>query len=126
MSGGVFQRSVYETTAGAFHNVKIQPETLALVIGANTNTAGVNGATPISRGSAKVSGSRRSLGIHTRMARIQFGSGATDAPTGYKPGGTIAIPILRPAMFNALAVGQTGTYLTKAVTVVGLTPEIIK
>lgn len=126
MSAGVFQRSIYESTGGTFHNVKIQPETLALVIGANTNTAGVPGATPISRGSAKVSGSRRTIGIHTRMARVQFGPLAADTPTGYKPGGTIAIPILRPAMFNALAVGAAGTYLGKAVTVAGLSSEVVK
>lgn len=120
MSAGEFVRSRYESDAGNIHPIRVQPETVAASIG-SANAAPVGTVdVPIS---AKVSGGRRELGLIARRVRLAFTAGA---PTDYAEDSIVSIPILTPAVFNAIAVGQTGTYLGLGVEVVGKTPESSK
>jgi len=122
MSSGAFIISKYESDIIAnIRPIKIQPETLGLVVGSQTNTA-PTGAAVGGLGSAQVSSGKRSLGVHARTITIKFDT----APTGYKQGGLIRLPILRKAMFDGIARGATGTYLEEAITVVGVSSEEIR
>ena len=117
MSAGEFVRSRYESNAGNIHPIRVQPETIAAEIGSANAApaAGVDVAI-----SAKVSGGRRELGLIARKVRLAF---TAAPPAGYAEDSIVTIPILTPAVFNAIAVGQTGTYQGVAVEVVGTTPE---
>lgn len=123
MSNGVFVRdAVYESDAGPFHRIRVQPETLELVIGSATN---VEGAGPINaQGSARVSGSRRRFGVNARSVTIEFTGNA--AQTAGFTGDPIRLPWLRPASWFAIIPGQVGTYLGFPIRVVGKSAEIIR
>lgn len=121
MSSGPFQRSRYETDAGDVARIRVQPETLALSINAQTN-APPAGAIDIP-GSANVNAGRRSNGINARLVRVTW-TGA--APAGYKADGVISLPWLVADTFAALIPGQTGTYLGQPVELVGKTGESIR
>lgn len=123
MSAGRFARASYETNDGNVVPIRVQPETISASIGATTNA---EPATAILSGwpSACVSSGRTSCGINARLVRLQFDDGA--APDGYQEGGTITIPALTPAFFNAASVGQAATYLGSAATIVGRTAETIR
>ncbi len=119
MSSGAFNIEGYESTAtGQIHPIRVQPETLTLTLGGNTNDA-PGGAidSPIS---AQVSQGARSLGLNARMVTITWEDAA---PTNYKASGTISLPWLAEAGFSELIKGVTGTYLGSDVRVVGTRPE---
>jgi hypothetical protein len=120
MSAGNFVRSRYESDAGNIHPIRVQPETIAASIG-SANTA-PTGAIDVAI-SARVSGGSRQLGLTARRVRLAFTAGV---PTDYAEDSVVSIPILTPAVFNAIAVGQTGTYLGQSVEVVGKTAESSK
>lgn len=122
MSAGVFVRSKYAANYGAgsaVHPIRCQPETLLAITNAITNTepAGAQN-NPIS---AKISNSKRSLGLSPRYITIQFP--LTGQPAGYKAGGITRIPCLTLAFFNAAAVGGTVTYQGVACICVSKSPE---
>lgn len=120
MSAGEFQTSIYETNAGNFASIRVQPETLSLTIDATTNAAG---AGPVNQqASAIANGSRRGIGVNARRVRLEW-TGAP--PAGYDAGGTLTVPILTPSLFNAITKGDEGTYLSAGVRVVGVTPEYV-
>ena len=122
MSAGAFLRSFYALDSGEISGVRVQPETVAATFtpgGANAASAGP--ATLPTR--ARVSGSRRAYGIFTRGVRIVF-TGAV--PDGYEANSPIFIPILTPAVFNAIVPDGTGTYLGVAVRVLGKVPERVR
>lgn len=127
MSSGKFVKAQYKSGAGLYHPIRIQPETLALVVGGEINAepAGATLATK-SKISVKVSGSRKSIGLHARRVRIQFGDVAADVPAGYKPGSTTTLPILDPAVYDGLTGTEAGTYLGKPVVVTSLIDESAK
>lgn len=120
MSSGTFTRTRYELDNGDITNIRVQPETLALVIDGNTN-AGVTDAVTRA-GSAKVSGGRRSLGVNARLVRIRF----TAAKADYAEGDVIALPWLQKATFDNLELYSTGTYLGTAIELVGKTAESVR
>lgn len=126
MSSGGFITSVYETGTGAFHPIRIQPETLTLTLNGQANAAPAN---PAGAGlpSAVVSKGRRSLGINARLVRIRTPN--TGGDPNYVPLGVISLPVLQAAVFAAYSKGQTGTYEINgnsvAVQFVGKTPETI-
>lgn len=126
MSAGAFLNTGYETNIGVIHPIKIQPETLTLTLNSVANEAPT---TPIALSvpSAKVSGSRRAIGVNARLVRIRIT--ATTPPPGYVVGGVITLPVLTQVAFAAYGKGTTGTYTLNgtayAVEFVGKTPETI-
>ena len=125
MSAGSPINTVYESGSGLFFPIRVQPETLSLTLNSVANTAPAN--TPgAGLPSAKGSGGRRSIGVNARLVRFRF----TDtSPTGYKPGGTISLPVLQAAVYAAYGKSQTGTYTLNGtaytVEYVGKTPETV-
>jgi hypothetical protein len=120
MSAGSFVIKRYQATADTdnYHPIRIQPETEALEIDGVTNAEppGAINAYP----SAQVSKGRRSIGLNARMVTVRFdGAG----PANYQAQGTIRLPWLNAATFADIRRGQSGTYLTQPITVVGVSPE---
>ena len=127
MSAGGFSNVKYEADNGVLHPLRIQPETAALDIGGVTNSVPAEPAGTVKSGiSARVSGSRRGLGLFTRLVRGQFGDTAGAAPDGYQEGGVIALPVMTKAFYDAITKGDTGTYLGKVVTVAGKVSEVVR
>lgn len=120
MSSGPFSSSKYEANSGDIYPVKVQPETLTLTIGGSSNSAPAGTVDQTIR--AKVSGSRRSYGVHTRTVTIEL----TAALTGYKENALITLPWLVQSTWEALAPDATGTYLGTACRLAGKSPERIK
>lgn len=126
MSAGIFTIIGYEGDYGdgtAVHPIKVQPETLGLVIGGVTNagTAVSNINNPIS---AQVSGSRRSLGLHPRMVSFEF---TATPPATYAANQTLRLPLLTKDMKDVAVLGATGTYQGVAIRVVSnYAPEIVR
>jgi len=119
MSAGEFNDVTYETNQGLKTTVKVQPETLALTLNSVAN-ASASGDKTAGMPSARVGGSRRQIGINTRTVTIAF-SGA--APTGYKAGGKVRLPVPDPTVWDGYDKGQTGTYLGVAVKFAGKSDE---
>lgn len=114
---GEFDRSKYEATNGDIYAVRVQPETLTLTLGGVANTAPTAAVDQTIR--AKVSGSRRSYGIHTRLVTIQL----TAAKDGYKDDAVITLPWLKAATFEDLVADATGTYDGTACILLGTRAE---
>lgn len=114
MSAGVFNRSFYELDNGEICRCRVQPETEALFAGA---------AGPATQsGSARLAGSRRTFGVNARYISAEW-NGAP--PTGYDPNGVLRIPVLTPADYNGVELGDDLTYLGGTITVIGKTGEKI-
>jgi hypothetical protein len=122
MSSGAFTDSFYESNElGSVHPIRVQPETLALTLGGQANTApsGTGAIGP----SAQVSRGKRSIGINARTVTVRL----TAALANYATGATITLPWLDPATFaDITAKVTTGTYLSTACKVVGKSPETVK
>lgn len=126
MSTGIFDSDKsYKSDTGVFYPVKVQPETLLAVLNGIVNSAPTVPITggDLSENSAKISGSRRSYGTHTRTVSLRF-TGVV--PSGYKAGGTVTIPILDPDVYLGIKKNQTGTYLGNPVKIVSKRPEVIR
>lgn len=121
MSSGRFQVGTYEMDDGNIVKIKIQPETLAADLG-SPNIFPV-GAITIPNLSAKVSGSKRSIGVNARTVTVRF----TDTlPDDYSGDDISGIPVLVKATFDAINKGvSTGTYLGQPVTIVGKSAEVV-
>lgn len=120
MSQGEFTKTKYEDRNGRIYNIKVQPETLAFTDGTLTNAATANAVDqPIS---AYARGSRRRNGVTARKVAVEF-TGAL--PDGYS-GDPVSIPILQPALFDAVSPGSTGTYLGSPVRVISKTGEQLR
>lgn len=122
MSSGIFSDSFYSSNElGSVHPIRVQPETIALVLGgqANTAPAGTGAVGP----SAQVSRGKRSIGINARTVSVRL----TAALANYKAGSVISLPWLDNSTFAALTPKvTTGTYLATACILVGKTPETVK
>lgn len=120
MSAGAFSISKYETNEGSIHPIRVQPETLAATIDSIANAAPAGAVD--GEGSASVSKGRRANGINARLVRLRF-TGAV--PEGYLANGTVTIPALTPAFYDAATRGAVGSYLGSPVTVSGRSPETV-
>lgn len=123
MSAGEFQRAIYETNAGNFASVRIQPETLAAEVDGVTNAEGSGPVNQEAR--AQVSGGKRQIGINCRTVSLRF---TGTAPSGYS-GDPVRIPALTPAFYNACdpnSGAAVGTYLGVPVEAVGRSPETVR
>lgn len=117
MSSGNFLDAKYVDDLGEVHPIRIQPETI--------NPWNANGAGTIAAGvpSAKVSSSKRALGVNARTARFKW---AGTPPTGYAANSIIALPILTKTAFDALVKAVDYPYLGTGLNLVGKTNESIK
>lgn len=100
--------------------IRVQPETIALVINGISNDAPSGGTTESV--SARVSGKRRTFGCNARTVSVTF---TGTPPAGYKPGQVIRLPILQPDVWAGIVKNQSGNYLSAAIRVVGKKPEYI-
>jgi len=123
MSAGAFVYSTYAANYGAgasIHPIKVQPETIAATIGAAGNDDGGTLNNPIS---ARVSGSRRGLGLFARLIRARL---TGTAPDGYSANSVISIPALNVAFFTAAVKGAELDYLGTTWEITGTTVEEAK
>lgn len=118
MSAGPFIRSLYTDDTGAIHPIRIQPETLTLTLGGETNSAPTGPAN--ARVSAQVSGGTRQLGLNARKVRFEWDG---TPPTDYDPNGVLELPWLDPLTFAGIVRGAAGTYLGANVVAIGKTAE---
>lgn len=121
MSSGAFSRTKYQADNGDIYAIRVQPETLA----ANFGSANAAPAGAVDRqGRAKARGSSRELGIKARKIRVVF---TGSVPDGYATNTVLEIPILTPAVYNAIIPDvTTGTYLGSPALVIGKTGESVK
>lgn len=113
MSAGRFERSFYELDNGEIARARVQPETIA---GFNPAPAGP-ATVP---GSARMQSSRRRQGINARYITAVW-DGAP--PSGYDDRTPLKIPIMTPATYNGIELGDTLTYLGATIEVIGKTGE---
>lgn len=121
MSQGAFVNSRYsaEYAADTIHPIRVQPETLALVVDSEDNDPPAGSITnPIS---AVVSLGNRAKGLKPRTISIRLP--LTGQPTGYLPGSVLVIPALNQVIYDAAQPGDSATYLGVTCTVVGKSPE---
>lgn len=122
MSSGAFVDSFYlSNELTTTHPIRVQPETIALTLGGQANTApsGTGAIGP----SAQVSRGKRSIGINARTVTIEL----TASLAGYLPGSKITLPWLDPDTFADITPKvTTGTYLSTACKVVGKSPETVR
>jgi hypothetical protein len=120
---GAFSSVLYEGDVGAFkYPIKVQAETLAATFGAATNPAPTGDATD-GLPSAKVTGSKNSIGVHPRYVTVKVT--ATGATVVNMTGSSIQIPILTKASYAAIKKGATGLYQGDTIVVTGKFAEHI-
>lgn len=120
MSSGATEAGKYEDANGVIYPCRPQPETKNLTLNGVSNaypTADVSTGVP----SARLGGSKRSIGVNARTVRVRL----TATLTGYLPNAVLTIPVFQEDVFNGYSKGQTGTYLATAVEFVGKTAETI-
>ncbi len=120
MSAGEFQYSRYESNTGTIYRIRVQPETLQATIGsANAAPTGaIDG-----QGTVRVGGGNRQFGIKARSVTVKF---TADPPDNYAENQLYRIPILQETLWDAINLGDTGTYLGTAIEVVGKSPERVR
>lgn len=118
MSSGPFTSTFYETDAGDILGARLQPETLAAVLGGSPNAAPSGPAND--KGRVIVS-SRRRNGVNARYVTLRW----TGAPPAGYSGLTARVCVPDPAVFNALNDNDDCTYLGTACTLRGKTAEKI-
>lgn len=122
MSAGSFLRTRYEADNGEIYPIRIQPETAQATLGSGANNAPAAAATQSV--SARVGGGNRQLGLKARSVTVEF---TGTPPTGYAPNQSLRIPVLTPAVYNAISPNSTvGSYLGADIIVIGKNPERIR
>jgi len=107
MSEGSFIFATYESDAGTFHNIQVQPETLTLTVGGVANAEAANPVDSDLR--AVVSKGRNSVGLNARLVRIEVeASGTSDIEVG----SILTLPWLTAGNFGDITrpAGQAVTY----------------
>lgn len=116
MSAGRFVRSKYEADSGNIYNIRVQPETIGTF---NAPPAGVS-----DQETSANAVRRRGNGMFARGISLAWVGDPPVAPAGYDPRGRIVVPILTPAVYQNLNVGDTVQYLGIDAEVTGLLPEL--
>lgn len=124
MSAGAFTVTKYEcdsANGGYVLACKVQPETVSATVNSVSNSAPVGAIN--APGSATVSQGKRSAGVNMRSVTLAW---TGTPPAGYASNRTVRIPVLSPATYASWGIGETGTYLSTAVQVVGRSPETVR
>lgn len=114
MSAGSFSNQIYTAQNDETHNIKVQPETLALNINGQTNAADVGPATSLfwaetNRGSTE-------YGLRPRKVNFRW---LTAAPDGYSGSARLSLPLLNKAISAVAVTGALGVYLGSDIVVTG-------
>lgn len=100
MSAGAFTKTRYSADYGdgnQIHPIRVQPETVSLVVATQENTAPTGAATsPIS---AVVSRGKRARGLRPRLIALR--TPATGQPANYLPNSITIVPALNKAIYAA-------------------------
>lgn len=123
MSAGVFEQVAYEGDNGQFYNARVQPETLAMTVDGVPNAA-ATGPIPAGQPSAYMRGSKRQLGVTARTVSLRLPNGGTP-PTDYS-GDNLVVPVMTPALFNAISRSSTVVYLGATWRVAGISSEEVR
>lgn len=123
MSAGQFDDSIYESNGGDFYPCRVQPETLAMTIDGTANAAGAGPILP-NTPSANMRGSKRQNGVNARTVSLKLPAGGT-APAGYS-GDNVVVPVLTPAVFDAISRSSVVVYLGATWRVAGTGSESIR
>jgi hypothetical protein len=115
MSSGQFVRTGYESDSGKVYSIKVQPETLTSW---NTGTP----TNPTEETSAHAT-NRKGVGMFARQVSLKWSGNPPVPPNNYFPYGTIRVPVLTKADFQALGLGQSVQYLGASAIVTGFIPE---
>jgi hypothetical protein len=121
MSNGRFARSKYEDDNGGIHFCRVQPETMATSPANAAPSGAIN-----TDGQAKVSGSRRTIGLHCRgvVLGVEY---QVNAPNSQDLVYTkkVFLPILKSETFIGAGFkeGATVSYLGENWTVIERVPE---
>lgn len=111
MSNGQFTRTRYSADYGdgsAIHPIRVQPETIDLVVGTNGNDPPVAAVTnPIS---AVVSRGKRARGLRPRLIALR--TPTASPPTGMLPGGITLVPALNKTIYTAAESADDDTEVT--------------
>lgn len=111
MSNGQFTKTRYLADYGAgtaVHPIRVQPETIQLVVGTNGNDAPVGAiSNPIS---AVVSRGKRARGLRPRLIALR--TPLTSPPTGMLPGGITLVPALNKTIYTAAESADDDTEVT--------------
>lgn len=111
MSNGQFTRTRYLVDYGAgtaIHPIRVQPETIDLVVATNANDPPTGAVTnPIS---AVVSRGKRSRGLRPRLIALR--TPTTSPPTGMLPGGITLVPALNKTIYAAAQAADDDTDVT--------------
>lgn len=118
MSAGGFVTSKYQSNDGGIYKVKLQPETLLMLIDGVANSAPLGDVDQVV--SAKVTKTRREIGMGCRAIAIRF---TAAIPDGYKAGQIILVPVMTSALFNGLTGAEPVSYLNGDAEIVYLRPE---
>lgn len=123
MSAGDFTRAIYVTDLGNSVNIRVQPETLDMVLAGGANASGPG---PLSAGfpSATSSRSPRAAGINARVVTFQWDAG--QAPAGYSGDPISNLPIMSDTVFDNSPIGSAATYLGGTGVIVGRRGEVIR
>jgi hypothetical protein len=122
MSAGPFTTGVYQGDTGILFPVRVQPETKALTINAETNDE-PTGTPQVGQPSALISGTRRQNGVIARKINIVLTADGIGTTAEYKAGTTHSVVVLSSARFASWGKGMIGTYLGIPCRVVSKTPE---
>lgn len=115
MSRGIFTKTKYEADNDDIHPIRVQPETVAFTSGGTANAAPAGNIT-VGALRAKVSRGNREYGLRPRFVTIVYDE---TAPEGYDTGTYLRVPILKKALFDAIAIDGTVTYLSTSARVAG-------
>lgn len=122
MSSGPFEIKSYAASysATANHPILVQPETLELSFGVNSNGDAIGAINnPIS---AVISRGKRAKGLRPRTVTFRWDEG--EAPEGYEERATVTLPWLQRTGFDSIVRGTVGTYLGGTGKCVGTSPEV--
>lgn len=108
MSAGAFLRNaIYQSDAGLNFPVRIQPETITFELDAITNAI-PTGSAGVGLPSARVSGTRKEIGVNCRKVRFRFTGAVPDGYLGTS--GVLSLPVLDRTVWAQYSKNQTGNY----------------
>lgn len=120
MAIGAFITAKYEDNAGDTRAIRVKQATIDLAFGSVTNAQGTG--TTFTKPRAKVSGGRRSLGVHARTVTVKL----TEVGASGEIGSLIRVPWFKRSTFDDLVENTVGSYNGSDCELIGKSEEKIK